>query len=119
VNIQAKEGVILCTGGHTSNMEFRRMFDPRLTEEYQVAGEPWTMQNADGEMLAMGRGAPKAQAAEIDVLSGGRLRLGIGLGWNYVEYDALGEKFQTRGRRVEEQADVSALSRHLGGFAQT
>lgn len=57
VNIQANNGVIIATGGHTSNVEFRRMFDPRLTEEYQVAGEPWTRQNADGEMLAMAIGA--------------------------------------------------------------
>ena len=46
------------------------------------------------------------QAATVDVLSNGRLRLGIGLGWNPVEYDALGEEFKNRGRRVEEQIDV-------------
>src|SRR6266567_4441048 len=57
VNIQARRGVIIATGGHTSNVEFRRMFDPRLTEEYQVTGEPWTKQNADGEILAMAIGA--------------------------------------------------------------
>ena len=57
LNIQAKRGVIIATGGHTANVEFRRMFDPRLTEEYQSAGEPWTKQMADGEQAAMEIGA--------------------------------------------------------------
>ena len=46
------------------------------------------------------------QAAEIDVLSGGRLRLGIGVGWNQVEYKALNQDFHTRGRRSAEQVAV-------------
>ena len=46
------------------------------------------------------------QAAEVDVLSGGRLRLGVGLGWNDVEYEALNEDFHNRGRRVEEQIQL-------------
>src|ERR1700736_4552643 len=43
------------------------------------------------------------QAADVDLLSGRRLRLGIGIGWNYVEYEALGQDFHTRGARQEEQ----------------
>ncbi len=46
------------------------------------------------------------QAAEVDLLTGGRFRLGIGLGWNAVEYEALGENFRNRGRRSEEQVEV-------------
>ena len=46
------------------------------------------------------------QAAEVDLLSGGRLRLGIGVGWNPVEYEALGVDFASRGRRCEEQIEV-------------
>lgn len=57
LRIQARGGVVLATGGHTSNVAFRRMFDPRLTEEYQVAGEPYSRQTADGELAAMRLGA--------------------------------------------------------------
>ena len=43
------------------------------------------------------------QAADVDLLSQERLRLGVGIGWNYVEFDALGQNFKTRAKRVEEQ----------------
>lgn len=46
------------------------------------------------------------QAAEVDILSGGRLRLGVGVGWNPVEYEALNEDFSNRGKRIEEQVEA-------------
>jgi len=57
------------------------------------------------------------QAAEIDVLSGGRLDLGVGVGWNKVEYEALNEEWSTRGRR--QAAQVDALQQLWTGDAVT
>jgi len=58
LNIRARKGVIIATGGSTSNVNFRRMFDPRLTEEYcGVAGEPYSFQDASGELSAISIGA--------------------------------------------------------------
>jgi hypothetical protein len=57
-NIRAHKAVIIATGGSTGNVNFRRMFDPRLTEEYcGLAGMPWSDQDASGEIAGMEVGA--------------------------------------------------------------
>ena len=58
VNIRAHKAVVVGTGGSTTNVNFRRMFDPRLTEEYcGIAGQPWSDQDASGELAGMAIGA--------------------------------------------------------------
>src|ERR1019366_7481743 len=91
VNIRARKGVIIGTGGHSSNVNFRRIFDPRLTEEYQVAGQPYSFQDASGEIAAMAVGASLwgafNQAAEVGpsitraALLGCQYGYGGGLTW--------------------------------------
>jgi succinate dehydrogenase/fumarate reductase flavoprotein subunit len=57
VNIRATRGILIATGGHSNNIDFRRIFDPRLTEEYFVAGDPYSRKSGDGEIAAMAIGA--------------------------------------------------------------
>ncbi len=62
------------------------------------------------------------QAADLDLLSGQRFRLGVGTGWNWVEYQALDEDFDSRGKRLDDQIAVlrrlwgEALTSHFGPF---
>jgi hypothetical protein len=85
VRIRANKGVILATGGHTSNVAFRRMFDPRLTEEYQTAGEPYSEQTADGEVAAMKLGAALWGTASQTMEAGNWISktAHIGCQWGY------------------------------------
>jgi hypothetical protein len=57
INIRARKGVIVASGGHNGNVNFRRMYDPALTEEYTTWGAPYTTKDADGELAAMSIGA--------------------------------------------------------------
>ena len=77
LNIRALKGVVLCTGGHGNNVEFRRIFDPRLTAEYQWHGQTLAPHNADGAIAAMAIGASLwgtgNQSHQRRVLNKGRL----------------------------------------------
>ena len=85
VNIAARKGVLVATGGSTSNVDFRRTFDPRLTEEYQVTGEPWSRQSGDGEIAAMAVGAALWGTANQTAESGSAISKTrhIGCRWGY------------------------------------
>src|SRR5262245_14964372 len=89
VSIRAAKAVILATGGSTSNVNFRRMFDPRLTEVYQVAGEPYTFQDASGELAAMTIGA-SLWGLGNQILENGdgiRTQRALGARYNYFAWD--------------------------------
>lgn len=85
VNIRARKGVLVATGGSSSNVTLRRTFDPRLTEEYQVAGEPWSKQSGDGELQAMAIGAALWATANQTKESGSYMSKTryIGCKWGY------------------------------------
>jgi probable F420-dependent oxidoreductase len=89
------------TGGYTSKDMFH---EPFVTFGY-MAAITRTLELVTAILILGQRQTALVakQAAEVDVLSGGRLRLGVGIGWNHVEYQALGQNFHNRGRRSAEQ----------------
>jgi succinate dehydrogenase/fumarate reductase flavoprotein subunit len=88
MNLRALKAVIIATGGSTSNINFRRMFDPRLTAVLQVGGEPYSYQDASGELAAMAIGASLWGLANQTLENGATMRTQRALGtkYNYVAW---------------------------------
>ena len=88
-SIRARKAVIIATGGMTSNLNFRRMFDPRLTEVLTVAGEPYTFQDASGELAAMAIGASLWGFANQTLENGDNIRTQrvLATKWNYMTWE--------------------------------
>jgi hypothetical protein len=84
VTIKANKAVIIGTGGSTGNVNFRRMFDPRATEELILAGEPYSPQDASGELASMAVGASLWGTANQTMDRDGYLRRRPIIGTKYV-----------------------------------
>ena len=89
VRVRAKKAVIVATGGMTSNLNFRRMFDPRLTEVLTVAGEPYSYQDASGELAAMAIGASLWGLVNQTLENGDNIRTQrvLATKWNYMTWE--------------------------------
>jgi len=89
VNIRARKAVILATGGSTGNVHFRRMFDPRLTDVFQLAGEPYSFQDGSGELAAMAIGASLWGLANQILENGDNIRTQrvLGTRYNYMTWE--------------------------------
>jgi len=92
-------------GGWTRGYTFDSAFHEPLVLFGYLAGVTRAIEFFTGVLILPQRQTALVakQAAAVDVLSGGRLRLGVGVGWNSVEYESLGQDFHTRGRRMEEE----------------
>ena len=103
---------------HVFGATARDGWSPRYTEQDPfhetfvtlgfLAAATKTISLASGVLILPQRqtGVVAKQAAQVDILSGGRLRLGVGVGWNHVEYEALNEDWKSRGTRQREQVEV-------------
>jgi succinate dehydrogenase/fumarate reductase flavoprotein subunit len=114
INIRARRGVIIATGGSSGNVNFRRMFDPRLTEEYcGVAGEPYSFQDASGELAAIViGGALWGTANQTAEFGSGITKPGrVGAQYGYVNLawqpsSPVFDRVRAVGLRVEDWQDV-------------
>lgn len=99
-------------GGWRGPYTYQHIFHEAFVLFGYLAGITQTLNFATGILILPQRQTALVakQAAQVDLLSKGRLRLGVGIGWNRVEYDALGEDFTRRGREIEQQV---ALLRRL------
>lgn len=106
LNIRARKAVLVATGGSSGNVNFRRMFDPRLTEEYcGLAGAPWSNQDASGEIAAMAVNASLWGAANYTTEQGDNITKPgkIGCQYGYVNLTWM------PGSRVFDRAGSSGL----------
>ncbi|MBT8100829.1 MAG: FAD-binding protein [Gammaproteobacteria bacterium] len=88
ITVRAKKAIVIGTGGSTGNVNFRRIFDPRMTEVYQLAASPYSDQDGSGEMAAMAIGGSLWGAANQSMERNGyfRKRPVIGCQYTYVTY---------------------------------
>jgi probable F420-dependent oxidoreductase len=95
-------------GGWRGPYTFRETFHEPLVLYGYLAGITQRLELVTGILILPQRQTALVakQAAQVQLLSGGRLRLGVGIGWNAVEYEALGQDFHQRGRRLEEQVGL-------------
>ena len=106
LNVRARKAVIVATGGSSGNVNFRRMFDPRLTEEYcGLAGMPWSNQDASGELAGMAIGASLWGAANYTIEIGDNITKPGKIGAQYI-YSNL---TWMPGSRVFDKAGASGL----------
>lgn len=95
-------------GGWDGPYDHRDRFHEPLSLFSYLAGQTDDIEFVTGILILPQRQTALVakQTAQVDLFSGGRLRLGVGVGWNPLEYVALGESFERRGARIEEQVEV-------------
>ena len=111
MNLRATKAVIIATGGSTSNVNFRRMFDPRMTAVIQVGGEPYSYQDASGELAAMAIGASLWGLVNQTLENGATIRTQRALAtkYNYVAWKVESPIFplvRATGFNVKDWQDV-------------